>query len=95
MIAGILAEQATGRQLHEVYRELVFDPLGMDATWLEGYEPARSAPVAHHYTDELDWTTISPTVDWGRRRPRHHRSRSSPLRPGALVGADHRLPRAQ
>jgi len=51
--------------------------------------------VAHHYTDELDWMTISPTVDWGRRRPRHHRSRSSPLRPGALVGADHRLPRAQ
>jgi D-alanyl-D-alanine carboxypeptidase len=64
VIAGILVEQATGRQLHEVYRELVFDPLGMNATWLEGYEPARRAKVAHHYSDELDWTTISPTVDW-------------------------------
>ena len=31
---------------------------------LEGYEPARSAKVAHHYSDELDWTTISPTTDW-------------------------------
>jgi D-alanyl-D-alanine carboxypeptidase len=64
VIAGILVEHATGRQLHEVYRELVFDPLGLDATWLEGYERARSATVARHYTDELDWTTISPTVDW-------------------------------
>jgi D-alanyl-D-alanine carboxypeptidase len=64
VIAGILVEHATGRHLHEVYRELVFDPLGMEATWLEGYEPARSATVAHHYSAELDWTTINPTVDW-------------------------------
>ena len=64
VIAGILVEQVTGRPLHEVYRELVFDPLGMDGTWLEGYEPARTPEVAHHYSDELDWTTISPTIDW-------------------------------
>ena len=64
VIAGILAEQATGLPLHEVYRELVFDPLGMDHTWLEGHEPARTPEVAHHYSDELDWTTVSPTIDW-------------------------------
>jgi CubicO group peptidase (beta-lactamase class C family) len=64
VIAGILVEEVTGEPLHEAYREVVFDPLGMDDTWLEGYEPARRAEVAHHYTDELDWTTISPTVDW-------------------------------
>jgi D-alanyl-D-alanine carboxypeptidase len=64
VIAAILAERATGRQLHEIYRELVFDPLGMDETWLEGHEPARNPEPAHHYTDELDWTTISPTIDW-------------------------------
>jgi D-alanyl-D-alanine carboxypeptidase len=64
VIAGILVEQATGRPLHEVYREVVFDPLGMDSTWLEGHEPARKRAVAHHYSDELDWTTIHPTVDW-------------------------------
>jgi D-alanyl-D-alanine carboxypeptidase len=64
VIAAILAEQATGRQLHEIYRELVFDPLGMDQTWLEGHEPARTAEPAHHYSDELDLTTISPTMDW-------------------------------
>jgi D-alanyl-D-alanine carboxypeptidase len=64
VVAGILVEQATGQPLHEVYRELVFDPAGMDSTWLEGHEPALTPEVAHHYTDELDWTTISPTIDW-------------------------------
>jgi D-alanyl-D-alanine carboxypeptidase len=64
VIAAILAEQATGRQLHEIYRELVFDPLAMDETWLEGHEPARNPEPAHHYSDDLDWTTINPTIDW-------------------------------
>jgi D-alanyl-D-alanine carboxypeptidase len=32
VITGILAEQTTGRPLHEIYREYVFDPLGMDST---------------------------------------------------------------
>jgi D-alanyl-D-alanine carboxypeptidase len=64
VITGILVEQASGRQLHEVYRQNVFDPLGMDSTWLEGHEPARKTEVAHHYSDDLDWTTVSPTVDW-------------------------------
>ena len=63
VVTGILVEQA-GRPLHEVYRELVFDPAGMDTTWLEGYEPARKPEPAHHYSGELDWTTISPTIDW-------------------------------
>jgi D-alanyl-D-alanine carboxypeptidase len=64
VVAGILVEHATGRPLHEVYRELVFDPLGMDTTWLEGHEPAQTPDAAHHYSGELDWTAISPTIDW-------------------------------
>jgi D-alanyl-D-alanine carboxypeptidase len=64
VVAGILVEQATGRPLHQVYRELVFGPVGMDTTWLEGHEPARTPDAAHHYSGELDWTTISPTIDW-------------------------------
>jgi D-alanyl-D-alanine carboxypeptidase len=64
VVTGILVEQVTGQPLHQVYRELAFDPAGMDSTWLEGHEPARAPEVAHHYTDDLDWTTISPTVDW-------------------------------
>jgi D-alanyl-D-alanine carboxypeptidase len=64
VITGILIEQTTGRPLHEVYREYVFDPLGMDSTWLEGHERARRTDVAHHYSGDLDWTTISPSIDW-------------------------------
>src|SRR4051812_35378 len=64
VICGILVEQVTGRPLYEVYREYVFDPLGMDSTSLEGHEPTRAPEVAHHYSDDLDWTSISPTVDW-------------------------------
>jgi D-alanyl-D-alanine carboxypeptidase len=64
VIAGILVEQAAGRSLDAVYRELVLDPLAMDATWLEGSEPARRPEVAHHYSDGLDLSTITPTVDW-------------------------------
>jgi CubicO group peptidase (beta-lactamase class C family) len=30
VIAGVLVEQVTGRPLHQVYRELVFDPLGLE-----------------------------------------------------------------
>jgi D-alanyl-D-alanine carboxypeptidase len=64
VITGILIEQVTGRPLHQVYRDLVFDPLGMDRTWLEGHESARTAEVASHYSGTLDWTTVSPTIDW-------------------------------
>jgi D-alanyl-D-alanine carboxypeptidase len=65
VVAGVLVEQVTGEPLHAVYRQLVFDPLGMDGTWLEGHEPARRQEVAQHYSGDLDLTTISPTVDWG------------------------------
>jgi len=64
VVAGILLEQVTGQPLHGVYRDVVFDPLGMAATWLEGHEPAREREVAHDYHGELDMTTLSPTIDW-------------------------------
>jgi D-alanyl-D-alanine carboxypeptidase len=64
VVAGILMEQVTGRPLHVLYRVLVFDPLRMEATWLEGQEPGRVREVAHHYSGALDMTTISPTIDW-------------------------------
>ena len=64
VVVGMLVEQVTGRPLHQVYRELVFDPLGMERTWLEGHEPARTRDVAHHYSGGVDWARISPTIDW-------------------------------
>jgi D-alanyl-D-alanine carboxypeptidase len=64
VVIGILLEQVTGQPLHAIYRDVVFDPLGMDSTWLEGHEPPREREVAHHYHGELDMATLSPTIDW-------------------------------
>ena len=87
MITGILLEQATGRPLHELYHELVLDPLGMDGTWLEGHEQPRESEVAHHY----------PTTSTGRRPDDRLGRRGlvttapgvDPFRTGALVGTSH------
>jgi len=64
VLAGILIEQRNGQPLHAVYRSLVFEPAGMESTWLEGYEPSRRPRIAHHYADGLDLATVSPTIDW-------------------------------
>ena len=74
VVAGILVEQVTGRPLHEVYRGLVFGPLGMDTTWLEGHEP-RGHRKQHT-------TTRANSI--GRRSPRRSTGpagASSPPRP--------------
>ena len=64
VVVGILLEQLIGQPLNEIYRDVVFDPLGMESTWLEGHEPPREREVASHYDGELDMTTLSPTIDW-------------------------------
>jgi D-alanyl-D-alanine carboxypeptidase len=64
VVAGILIEHLAGQSLHRVYRDLLFDPLGMEATWLEGHEPDCIQAVADHYSGALDLTAISPTIDW-------------------------------
>jgi D-alanyl-D-alanine carboxypeptidase len=60
VIAGILVEHVTGRPLHEVYRELVFDPLG----WKGPGSRATSL------RDSGRWRTITRTNSTGRRSPR-------------------------
>ena len=63
-VVGILLEQITGQPLHSIYREVAFDPLGMEGTWLEGHERSRQLEIAHHYAGEVDMTELSPTIDW-------------------------------
>jgi D-alanyl-D-alanine carboxypeptidase len=63
-VVGILLEQITRQPLHSIYREVIFDPLGMEGTWLEGHEPSRQLEIAHHYDGELDMAEVSPTIDW-------------------------------
>jgi D-alanyl-D-alanine carboxypeptidase len=64
VLTGILIEQQTGQPLHAVYRDLLFDPAGMESTCFEGYESARHPRIAHQYADDLDLAVVSPTIDW-------------------------------
>lgn len=68
LLAGLVIEAAYGGPLHEAYRELVFDPLGMAHSWLGGYENGPpETPVAHPFFaifDIVGGLGLSPTFDW-------------------------------
>jgi D-alanyl-D-alanine carboxypeptidase len=65
LLAGLIIEQLTGTSLQEAYRELVLDPAGMQATWLESSdEVPRSGPVTAHEFEGRDITDMDVTVDW-------------------------------
>jgi D-alanyl-D-alanine carboxypeptidase len=64
VVAGLAIEQAAGMPLHAAYRELVLDPLGLDATYLEGHEPARGATPARNLWADRDMSAVTPTFDW-------------------------------
>jgi len=65
VLAGLIIESLTHQPLDEAYRDLVFDPAGMDDTWLEGSgEKPRRDEIASHDVEGHDITDMDPTVDW-------------------------------
>ena len=67
---GLIIEEATGRPFHEVYRNLLLDPLGMDHTYRPSHEKPR--PVipgrkpSERYLDDIEctlWPAVM-TADW-------------------------------
>jgi len=67
---GLIIERVTGRPLHEVYRDLLLDPLNMDHTYRPSNERAR--PVipgrkpSERYLDDIEctlWPAVM-TADW-------------------------------
>lgn len=74
ILLGMITELAAGAPWHEVVRARVWDPLGLEDTWLEGAEPGGPDVRGHlggiEITDAYDaswgWTsggTISTTAD--------------------------------
>ncbi len=70
-ILGLLLESLGGRPLHELYRAMLLDPLGMDHTYRPAYERSRpSLPgrrPSERYLDDLEctlWPSVM-TADWG------------------------------
>jgi D-alanyl-D-alanine carboxypeptidase len=64
VLVGLAIEQLLERPLAESYRSLIFDPLAMDATYLEWHELPRGADVSHHYDGDLDLLPLNTSFDW-------------------------------
>ncbi len=68
-LLGLIIQRVTGKALHEVYREQLFVPLGMNNTYMEHYENPRPAlpsrGLSHVYFGPLDYTDLrASSADW-------------------------------
>lgn len=67
VLLGLLLEQLTATSYAQLCRANIFDPLGMDQTYLEGHEPARG-DLSHCYInmngDYVDALQINGSCDW-------------------------------
>jgi hypothetical protein len=65
VLLGLIIERLTKRPLHDAFREWVFNPLGMDGTWLTFREPRRGNPQSHRYEGSEDLTNVPrQSADW-------------------------------
>ena len=64
VLLGVIIEHLEGRPLHEVYRGRIIEPLGLSATYLEGFETHRGPEMAHPYEGEWDAALIHGSADW-------------------------------
>ena len=66
VILGLLLEQVAGQALHDAMREWVFDPLGMDDTWMSFHEAAvGDRTLSHRYEGAWDMTVHEhQSADW-------------------------------
>lgn len=69
LVVGLLVEAVTGQALHEVYRERIFGPLGMEHTHMTFRETERPSipgrPESRAYSGGLDYTQArSVSADW-------------------------------
>ncbi len=67
VLLGLLLEQVTGTTYAQLCRENIFDPLGMDQTYLEGHETPQGK-LSHCYinmnNDYIDALQINGSCDW-------------------------------
>ncbi|MEN9506552.1 MAG: hypothetical protein RI958_2478 [Actinomycetota bacterium] len=61
---GCIIEGLDAGPLHESYRRRIIGPLGLAATYLEGYEEHRGEPMIHPHQGDLDASVIDGSADW-------------------------------
>ncbi len=61
VILGVLIEEVTGQQYHEVLRERIISPLGLSSTYLAGFEggPEVFDPYEHEGDADYDYTSVA------------------------------------
>jgi len=69
-LLGLIIENASGLSLHEAYRQFVFEPLGMNDTYLEFYEDGapggNGRSVSQAYYAGTNWNELdSHSYEWG------------------------------
>jgi D-alanyl-D-alanine carboxypeptidase len=69
-LLGMIIESASGLALHDAFRQLIFEPLGMDHTYFEFRETAVPGPdgrgVSHAYYQGNLWNELdSHSYEWG------------------------------
>ncbi len=66
VLAGLIIEELTGQDLHDVYRDRIFTPLGLDDTWLHWREPPSSQLTeSHRYEETWDmYLYRHNSADW-------------------------------
>lgn len=64
VLLGLIIERLEAEPLHDTMRRRIFDPLGMDQTWMS-FREDRPLPDAHRYEDRWDQTDkLHQSADW-------------------------------
>jgi len=65
VLLGLIIEQATKQPLHQAFREMIFDPLGMNDTWLTYHEGPRGIAPSHRFEGKEDLHAVPrQSADW-------------------------------
>jgi len=67
VLLAMIIERVTGETYHAQLKARVFDPLGMENSYLEHYEePRGDQPLSHAFLSTMDLVTdINTSMDWG------------------------------
>jgi len=64
VLTGIAMENILKCSLADAYRSFIFDPLGMESTYLEWHEEPLTENLSHHYDGEKDLYYSNYSFDW-------------------------------
>jgi len=67
VLLAMIIERVTGETYHAQLKARIFDPLGMENSYLEHYEePRGDQPLSHAFLSTMDLVTdINTSMDWG------------------------------